>query len=255
MSIRPSSPSHVGIANPGIRAAACPAGLHPALPAVLRLLRPPRRPRQQALRPHRRQDFRNRHHALRPRRPVSSWTEGMLVVVFLMGLHSTIFSPAKYGIVPEMLADRDLSRANALLEMSTFVAIVLGIAVGGVLFAVWRPPWRIGAATHRHRRHRLRSPASRIPRVPARRHASPSAGTPSPTSSGSTRHLLHDKPLWLTVLGVSYFWFAGRAAQDQPAVLRQRRAARRRYGVSLLVVLPRHRHRRGQPAGRPPLRR
>src|SRR5215472_14288538 len=55
----------------------------------------------------------------------AGWTEGMLGVVFLMGLHAAVFSPAKYGIVPEMLPDRDLSRGNALLEMSTFVAIVL----------------------------------------------------------------------------------------------------------------------------------
>src|SRR5712672_2393182 len=40
---------------------------------------------------------------------ISGWTEGMLAVVFLMGLHATIFSPAKYGIVPEMISDRDLS--------------------------------------------------------------------------------------------------------------------------------------------------
>src|SRR5580765_3781482 len=79
---------------------------------------------------------------------MSGWTEGMLMVVFLMGLHATIFSPAKYGIVPEMISDRYLSRGNALLEMSTFVAIVLGIAGGGVLFAIWKTdPWRIGAVT------------------------------------------------------------------------------------------------------------
>src|SRR6266700_3966348 len=76
------------------------------------------------------------------------WTEGMLAVVFLMGLHATIFSPAKYGIVPEMISDRDLSRGNALLEMSTFVAIVLGIASGGALFAAWKSTaWRIGVVT------------------------------------------------------------------------------------------------------------
>src|SRR5438034_10246885 len=33
----------------------------------------------------------------------------MMVVLFLMALHSTIFSPAKYGIVPEIVPDRDLS--------------------------------------------------------------------------------------------------------------------------------------------------
>src|SRR5262244_444284 len=78
----------------------------------------------------------------------AGWIEGMLGVVFLMGLHAAIFSPAKYGIVPEILSDRDLSRGNALLEMSTFVSIVLGIAGGGVLFAAWRSePWRIGVVT------------------------------------------------------------------------------------------------------------
>src|SRR5215471_6972193 len=79
---------------------------------------------------------------------VSGWTEGMLGVVFLMGLHAAIFSPAKYGIVPEILGDSDLSRGNALLEMSTFVSIVLGIAGGGVLFAQWKAtPYRIGLVT------------------------------------------------------------------------------------------------------------
>src|SRR6266403_6151611 len=68
----------------------------------------------------------------------STRMEPMLVVLFLMALHSTIFSPAKYGIVPEMLPDKDLSRANALLEMSTFVAIVVGTALGGFMFAYWK---------------------------------------------------------------------------------------------------------------------
>ena len=62
----------------------------------------------------------------------------LLAVLFLMATQATFFSPAKYGIVPEMWPERDLSRANGLLEMSTFVAIVLGTSVGGVVFATWR---------------------------------------------------------------------------------------------------------------------
>ncbi len=58
----------------------------------------------------------------------------MFIVLFLMALHSTVFSPAKYSIVPEMVSDRDLSRANALVEMTTLVAIVLGTAIGPFLF-------------------------------------------------------------------------------------------------------------------------
>src|SRR5438045_1696325 len=66
-------------------------------------------------------------------------------VLFLIALQATFFSPAKYGILPEMLPDRDLSRANGVLEMSTFVAIVLGTAVGGYLFEVLHAHlWVIG---------------------------------------------------------------------------------------------------------------
>ncbi len=73
--------------------------------------------------------------------------EWMMAVLFLMALHSTLFSPAKYGIVPEMLPDKDLSRANGLLEMSTFVAIVLGTAISAFLFAYWKSEaWKMGLA-------------------------------------------------------------------------------------------------------------
>src|SRR3982751_182929 len=37
----------------------------------------------------------------------AGWVEGMLGVVFLMGLHAALFGPAKYGIVPEIIEDRD----------------------------------------------------------------------------------------------------------------------------------------------------
>ncbi len=81
--------------------------------------------------------------------------ELMLAVVFLMGLHSTIFSPAKYGILPEMLPEQDLSRGNGLLEMSTFMAIILGTALGGAIYEAWkdRLGW-IGVVYDRHRRAR-----------------------------------------------------------------------------------------------------
>src|SRR6266852_823497 len=65
-------------------------------------------------------------------------------VLFLIALQATFFSPAKYGILPEMLPDRDLSRANGVLEMSTFTVIGLGTAVGGYLFEASRAPlWLI----------------------------------------------------------------------------------------------------------------
>ena len=63
--------------------------------------------------------------------------EWLLVVLFLIATQSAFFSPAKYGIVPEIVPEPALSRANGLLEMSTFAAIVLGSAAGTALYALW----------------------------------------------------------------------------------------------------------------------
>ena len=56
-----------------------------------------------------------------------------LVVLGCMGAHSALFSPAKYGILPEILSHERLAAGNGLLEMSTFVAIIAGTYAGGVL--------------------------------------------------------------------------------------------------------------------------
>src|SRR5215469_13157457 len=120
----------------------------------------------------------------------AGWTESMLGVVFLMGLHAAVFSPAKYGIVPEMLPDRDLSRGNALLEMSTFVSIVLGIAGGGILYAAWgAAAWRIGLVTLAVSITGFLT-SLRITRVPAARAADRFRWNPFGEIVSSTKHLL-----------------------------------------------------------------
>src|SRR5262249_3104278 len=58
---------------------------------------------------------------------------GLLVVLFLMGTHSAFFGPGKYGILPELFAERDLPRANGVILMTTFLAIIFGTASAGVL--------------------------------------------------------------------------------------------------------------------------
>jgi acyl-[acyl-carrier-protein]-phospholipid O-acyltransferase/long-chain-fatty-acid--[acyl-carrier-protein] ligase len=139
----------------------------------------------------------------------STRMELMLAVLFLMALHSTVFSPAKYGIVPEMLGDRDLSRANGLLEMSTFVAIVLGTSMGSLLFVTWKDePWKMGLVMIAVAGAGFAT-SFRIPRVPAAGTEAPFRLNPLSEVVSGTRHLLRDSPLWLTVLGISYFWFLG----------------------------------------------
>ncbi len=58
---------------------------------------------------------------------------GAMIVLFLMGVQSAFFGPGKYGILPEMLRPQDLPRANGFILMTTFLAIILGQAVGGFL--------------------------------------------------------------------------------------------------------------------------
>ena len=57
--------------------------------------------------------------------------EFVFVALFLMAAQSTFFSPARYGIIPDIVARRDFSRANGLGEMSMFSAILLGSGLGG----------------------------------------------------------------------------------------------------------------------------
>jgi len=56
----------------------------------------------------------------------------LLLCVFLMGTHSTLFGPAKYAYLPQHL-DRGNRGGNGLVEMGTFVAILLGTLAGGAL--------------------------------------------------------------------------------------------------------------------------
>lgn len=58
---------------------------------------------------------------------------GTWTVLVLMGVHSTFFGPSKYGILPEIVSRDELPRANGLILMSTFLAIILGVVAAGVL--------------------------------------------------------------------------------------------------------------------------
>lgn len=57
-----------------------------------------------------------------------------LAAVFLMGCHSAIFGPSKYGILPEVLPHDRLSWGNGILELLTFLGIIFG-TVAGAFFA------------------------------------------------------------------------------------------------------------------------
>lgn len=68
----------------------------------------------------------------------------LLAIVFLMGMQSALFGPSKYGIVKELVDERDMSRANALIQTTTTLAILGGLVLAGVMAqkfgaALWIP--------------------------------------------------------------------------------------------------------------------
>ena len=60
----------------------------------------------------------------------------LLVTLFFMGLQSTFFGPVKYSILPELINKDELLQGNALIEMGTFLSILLGTIIGGLLIAM-----------------------------------------------------------------------------------------------------------------------
>jgi len=60
----------------------------------------------------------------------------LLLCTFLMGVHSTLFGPVKFALLPQVLSERELTGGNGMVEMGTFVAILIGNVVGGLLVAI-----------------------------------------------------------------------------------------------------------------------
>lgn len=60
----------------------------------------------------------------------------LIISLFLMGAQSSFFGPAKYSIIPELVSSEQLTEANGLFSMGTFVSILLGTIVGGILISL-----------------------------------------------------------------------------------------------------------------------
>jgi 1-acyl-sn-glycerol-3-phosphate acyltransferase len=60
----------------------------------------------------------------------------LLACTFLMGLHSTLFGPVKFAYLPQHLNERELTGGNGMVEMGTFVAILMGNVAGGLIVAI-----------------------------------------------------------------------------------------------------------------------
>jgi MFS family permease len=143
---------------------------------------------------------------------VGFWRQDLLLLFLalaLMGVHSTLFGPVKYAILPQHLRPSELIGGNGLVEMGTFVAILLGTIVGGVVVAI-KPqgPIYAGAVTIAVAvAGYLVSRA--IPFTPAVASGLKINWNPFTETWKNLRFAHGNRVVWLSMLGISWFWFYG----------------------------------------------
>ncbi|MFN0315745.1 MAG: MFS transporter [Burkholderiales bacterium] len=132
----------------------------------------------------------------------------LLAALFLMGTHSAFFGPVKYSILPRVLSEDELTGGNGLVESGTFAAILIGTVVAGLLaganadvstlaFAL------VGVAVFGFLCSMF---------VPRTQSADPTLKIDINPISGivdTIRFARQKRSVFLSVLGISWFWFFG----------------------------------------------
>jgi len=135
--------------------------------------------------------------------------EGMMFSLFLISMQAAFFSPAKYGLLPELSSEEELSSVNGWLNMATFLAILMGTLVGSFLGN------RIYAACG------IMAVASigglitsfSIKGLSAARPEAPLAWSPFSDLWQNWKLIRQDRSLQLSMIAVNYFWFLGAIVQ------------------------------------------
>jgi 1-acyl-sn-glycerol-3-phosphate acyltransferase len=131
----------------------------------------------------------------------------LLFALFMMGVHSTFFAPAKYGLLPEVLSAEELVGGNALLETGTFLAILLGTLAAGLLAGHSNTSWIaagllliavLGFAA-----------SLAIPKSQAVAPGQHLDWNPWTSTLDNLRAARESRTVFLSILGMSWFWFFG----------------------------------------------
>lgn len=133
----------------------------------------------------------------------------LLVVLFMMGMHSTVFGPIKYAILPQALKPSELVGGNGLVEMGTQMAILIGMVAGNAFMLVagvgphYSAALTIGIALAGY------AIARRIPASPATAPELSFNWNPVSETVQVLRITHEDRAVFNAVLGISWFWFFG----------------------------------------------
>jgi MFS family permease len=140
--------------------------------------------------------------------------EWLLAVVFLMGTHSAFFGPPKYGILPELFRERDLPQVNGMIQMTTFLSIILGMALGSFIKEWFNDRLWVGSAVCIGIAV-VGTLTSLVIRSTAIAHPGLRFQWSALFLSGDTwRMLKSDRPLLWVLLVSSLFWFLGGVVQQ-----------------------------------------
>lgn len=133
----------------------------------------------------------------------------LVTALFLMGMHSTLFGPVKYAYLPQQLKPDELIGGNGMIEMGTFVAILLGevlgawLATGSSAGSMLTSATVLGIAV-------LGYWVSRdIPLSPAADPGLQINWNPLTETWRNIAFVRTNRTVWLSILGISWFWFYG----------------------------------------------
>jgi len=133
----------------------------------------------------------------------------LLAMLFMMGVHSTLFGPLKYGLLPQVLDERELVGGNGLIEMGTFLAILIGTILGSSLIRIDNAgAWWVGAATVTIAVAGLLC-ALAMPKAAPVDPGLKINWNPFSETWNNLAHIRGDRAVFLSCLGISWFWFYG----------------------------------------------
>ena len=129
----------------------------------------------------------------------------MLAAVFAMGVHSTFFGPIKYAILPQHLGHDEVLGGTGLVEAGTYIAILLGTIIAGVLAA--EPQYAAGAVLVFAGLGFLAG--RQVPPAPPAAERLPITWHIVHASIQLVSGTMHIRRLFLAILAISFFWTIG----------------------------------------------